>query len=45
MPEGCTKILVGAELARESGLSFNNNVGADDAFASKLGSYRIAVNF
>jgi hypothetical protein len=34
------QIIVGAELARESGESGNINVECADAFASKLGSYR-----
>jgi len=32
---------VGAELARESGVSFNNKVDRHTAIASKLGSYKV----
>ena len=31
---------VGAELARESGVSVNIDVGCDGLFASKLGAYK-----
>ncbi|QFG31673.1 hypothetical protein F6476_22085 [Pseudomonas umsongensis] len=36
---------VGAELARDDGLTFNNDVDCYTAIASKLGSYRDRVEF
>jgi hypothetical protein len=39
-----TQIPVGAELARDNGVSANIDVECDTAIASKLSSYRIACS-